>query len=481
MNLELEKFIRLPSRFYQYSVFWWLAATLLISLAIVFQPMLTLTLLVGVPALLLVVARRTRFIGLLTILFLSPFLGIIKAFTGVRLAPLAFDLALLILIIFSLTDEIFTYNLKVSLLELLIFFFFLLGVAQIFNPNVPSVLVGLEGFRATAFQSLAVFAGVLLVKSKKQIRQLMIVLTISGLLVATYGIKQFFFPTAIDFKIVQSSLASPITYTALGKMRAFSTLSGPFHLGIFMVLSILLITQSPWPKRIFLRILITVVLAAALIMSITRANWLALAAGIAFIIVLAPIKGKTNWSLRPIVIATTIILAALLLFNIIPYYFSNPAYQYLSSLENIQSTRRYQGTVNNWRKVIIPAIISNPFGYGAGSAGDGINSKFLGPSFTSHNIFLKMGLELGTIGLILFPVILILVMARGIKIYFKLNDVFLKKTSLWILSFVVAIIVAGISTPITDAYPANLYLWLLIGILLSLREIEKREMQCKLT
>lgn len=440
-----------------------------------FYPMLALTLFLAIPPVFLVILKKTRFTGFLILLFLSPFLGIVKGLTGVRYSPLIFDLALLLLVASVLAEAIFARSIKINIVILSIAFFLILGLVQILNPNVPSLLAGLEGFRATAFQATAFFAGLYLIRSKKQIQSIMGVLTVSAFIVGIYGVKQFFWPSAVDLKIVETSLASPISYQVTGKLRAFSTLSGPFHLGIFMVLATLLLVNQSRLKNNFYRITLMTVLIFALILTITRTNWMAMIGGVLFLMIVSVFVKKEDRSIRPILIAVSIFVAAFLIIYALPTHFSDPALQYLSSLKDIESTSRYQGTLESWRNTIIPAMIENPFGYGTGSAGDGVNQKFMKKSFTSHNVFLKIGLELGLLGLVIFTAIVYLVFIQGIAVLRKLNDEFYKKTATWILSFIFAVLIAGISTPIIDAYPANLYFWLLIGVLINLREIEKNE------
>jgi|GEM_PF-5900347 len=449
--------------------------SIFVAVSIVHYPLTVITLLLGLPALFLLINEKTRFIGLLTIFALAPFMGIVKAFTGVRYAPFILDIALLLLVTFCILKEVILNRLRLSSLGMMIALLIILAAVQMLNPNIPGLLTGLEGFRSS-YQAIGFFGCILLMQSKKQIKQVVFVLSFSSLLVAIYGVKQFFYPSSIDLNIIAMTTASPVTYTTLEQLRAFSTMSGPFHLGIYMVMVILMMLSLLQEKgrRLILLLMITIFLTV-LLLTVTRGNWIGLFGAMAFYNFLLVLEKKVRLAFRTSVLVGGLIVGIALFVQSRPYL---PAVtDYLTSLDTITETPHFKGRIAGWGSTAIPAILSNPFiGYGTGSALDAFSHRSIHfTQFTSHSLYLKYAVEMGIGGLLLFLLILFSSMKQGIKTYFQLKDIYLKLIAGWILSFIVAVSISGLSAPMLDAYPVNLYFWFLLGLLPKLKDIETSE------
>jgi O-antigen ligase len=124
-----------------------------------------------------------------------------------------------------------------------------------------------------------------------------------------------------------------------------------------------------------------------------------------------------------------------------------------------------------WQETIIPAIQKHPWlGYGTSSAGEGLQNLYEGTNalfFYSHNLYIKVLLELGIVGLIAFLWIIGESLWRGLRQLYKPTSIHPQATLLlqWSVAGVMAFLVSGFVIPNLDAYPTNYYFWLLLGFL----------------
>jgi O-antigen ligase len=188
------------------------------------------------------------------------------------------------------------------------------------------------------------------------------------------------------------------------------------------------------------------------------------------------IKQRGRRGAYMIVLASMIV--AVLLLQLLPYFTEmSQIYTRFISLSHFAQEPHWQMRVDNWQTDILPSIILNPLGYGTGSAADNLNYAFAGRyTFTSHSTYLKIALELGVLGLLLFLAISWKIIRIGLSTLSKIQDNFLKGTMISILSFFVAFLIAGIVGPFTDTYPTNLYMWFLVGVLSRIKDIDNNQL-----
>lgn len=411
---------------------------------------------------------------------LAPLVGIVRVFVGSRIAPLTLDILLMLSVLVAVCSIILKReNFKIGFIGWLIFLIFLLSFFQMFNPNVPSLLIGAHGFRGMAYQMLGFFAALFLIDSQKKLKQINLIFIIVAVLVATYGIKQYFLPTVVDARMIHASTVSPIGFTATGTgvMRAFSTMTGPFQLGLYMVLSILL-SLCLLSRRYFpILFSLIMVMLLCLFLTITRTNWVILILGLSVYFLLIN-RTRVIRTFLMISVSALVVIGLLFLLRDHPRFAT--VFILLNSLSDPFGTSSYQFRVSGWQDVIIPAMMNNPFGYGTGCAMDGLKRMFLsGYSFTSHNLYFKFALETGVISLILYLIIIWRCLRLGISNSYQLKSPYLKKYSCFIVAFITAISMAGLFGPFLDAYPVNLYFWFLLGVLSKLHSIDSKEAACK--
>jgi O-antigen ligase len=416
------------------------------------------------------------------LLILASFNGLIKALSGIRYGPLLIDAALVLLLGLSIATRMIHNRLRASYLDLLAATFMFLAIAGMFNPNIPSFLVGLEGFRKFAFMIVGFFIGRYLMTNLRAIKIFLWSLIVTSFFISLYGIKQFLFPSALDYRLIELSSASPVTYLMGGHIRAFSTMSGPFHLGIYLVCTVLLIVIMGQRKKklILWFLLLAAPQLIALIMTVTKSNWFGLFAGALTLIILSSRKPLqlTKQLLFIGIIGVSLIALAFVVSQ--TYTNFGTVNQGLQALLNPLEAPTFIFRLNLWKEEVVPLMLEALWlGYGTGSAGEGLGYLFEGTFRTyviSHNLLFKIQMELGIIGVIMFLLLISATLVHILNVRRRLRDPFLKGIANWILSFTVAVFVAGLTGAILDAYPVNLIFWLLLGIGTRLYRVQIFEM-----
>jgi hypothetical protein len=178
------------------------------------------------------------------VLILASYINLLKPLTGIKILPIIVDIFLFLMVLTYLfvikiiLEKKPYYNF--TKIEIIVFLFLIISLLQIFNRNVPEILAGLEGFRKTAYQMLGFLLGIYFIYDEEQVEKIIKYTYIFLLPVIFYGIKQFFYFSPFDFKIIDLNLASQYTMHIFGRPRVISVFSGPFHFGMFACLMSLL-------------------------------------------------------------------------------------------------------------------------------------------------------------------------------------------------------------------------------------------------
>ena len=450
-----------------------------IGLAAVLVPVPALALGAASLVIPLILFERMRPFAFIAIVALSPFSGLVRALIGFRYTPLAFDLGLALLAVLPILDHLLRpetgfdsasesdESSESTDLPWLAFALLSFCALWMFHPQMPRLIVAMEGFRKFGFMLLAFIAARKLLYRPEHIRLLLLGVTVPATISAVYGLKQFMWPSALDFAFIQASTTDEVTFMMGGHIRAFGTLAGPFHLGLYMVISLLLLFR--WrltnPSR-WLNVAI-VLQIAALVVTVTKSSWFALVGGLVFLLVLH----TPNRRLLAKRMAFSFLALAL---------FTGGAYMatFLSSelstlrdgIEAFVIPWTAQTMVFRfelWQATILPGILDNwIFGYGTGAAGDGLAWAFEGITaryFQSHSLYFKLWLELGIGGLILFLVLVLRTYSRVVQLRPETDDATTSLLLDWALVIIPAVLVAGLTGAILDAYPTNLIFWAVLG------------------
>lgn len=358
-----------------------------------------------------------------------------------------------------------TIRMPNPLVKCLIVGLFLISFAEIFNPFIPDLQRGIYGFRSSgAFYLIAFFAAIFVVNSKEDILRITRIFIITGSIVAVYGIYQFINPSSKEIAYISTGL---VWNGWSIFMKPISTMIGPVHFGMFMVLSALIsVTFLAVSKkeailnRFFLKVAF-ILMTMALCISLSRGAYLSFIAGIIYL--MASTK-KTAYKKSMVYLCAMVIVSGVILFKIIPQA-SSVASRIASLTDKTDSALHSRFALWPDR---INTIIQNPWGLGIGVTG---GAEPL-PYGWCDNQFISTGVETGFVGLFVFLWIMLLVLKKEIYLLKTLKCDVLKSTVYWITAFTLGFIFNMLTNQTLLLYPVVMYFWFMIGILYKVEGIE---------
>lgn len=266
---------------------------------------------------------------------------------------------------------------------------------EILHPNVPSMTVGLLGFRKSATFLLGIAIG--LGWRGSRMHGLRVVWWSMFAAASVSLVVHLLFPS-----IERSIPRDADKYTAVirGMERMQGIMAGPFHIsmvGVFLVLSALapgIVIKSRW-----IRATAAVVGLLCVYFSQVRTGLIALAVGAVLMMLVTGSAAK--WANRLIMLAAVAVLGVVYLQPLTEYARQFTAFRLL--LESGLDDTRFTARFSTWSTSFDMIDKSPIFGNGSGSAGDTLGQYFAaGDRVTSHNTFLKYAVEGGVIQGLLF-------------------------------------------------------------------------------
>jgi O-antigen ligase len=402
--------------------------------------------------------HRRELLWLKVLAFSALYINLSKVYFGSRFFAIIVDF----LTVFLASRIFFRSsipNLKFTAVEKAVLMFMSLSLIAVFHPNVPELSVGLEGYRRIAFQMLGFFIGFRYLTREQDLTSLLKFVVLVSIPILAYGVKQFFITSDFDLRLLEMNTADIGSNTIFGKLRAFGIFNGPFHLGIYsgFVFWMAFALYKKSANRFYLIVLILASLAV--LASLTRSSVIALLGSVIlyFLVTLNRQKLKLGIGL---------VILVLIAYPIVGNVFDEISeldqfFQTISEYQNLSQDERFQSRFHVYQEGI-DALINGPLGYGMGSAGDAMEMYFEPTGrfhITSHNLFLRAGIETGWMGLIII-IGLFLFFLRAI---WGLRH---KNEALFPLFFgmLLVILVTGITGSTIEAYPMNLIFWIFMGI-----------------
>lgn len=345
-------------------------------------------------------------------------------------------------------------------------------VLQIFNPSAVSFVAWLVAMRNNS--SILLFIVCFhLFSTVQEVKKFTIFSLSIALLVALYGCYQEWFGL-LDFESywITSNTDRLRLYFIWGKMRKFSFLSDPSSFGLFMAmggLSCLVLSLGPF--KVLLRLFLAfcgLMMLISMSYSGTRTAIAMAAVGIVFYIILTLKNKKT-------MIAT---MAAGLIGAII---FFGPFYG--GTINRIRSTFNPSEdpsmVVRDVKRIRLQKYVqSHPIGGGLYTTGqNGLRyskGHELSQGWDADSGYLLLGLELGSIGLLLFQIFFFLVVLKGINNYFYIHDPVLKALNMAYLVPFFALSVAHFTQDAIFTKPMNLVAIATYALMIKLPTFEKK-------
>ncbi len=253
-----------------------------------------------------------------------------------------------------------------------------------------------------------------------------------------------------------------------GKFRKFSYFSDPLVFGFMMAVTSILcfiLAQGPIKKSYKVGLyIISALMMYAMLFSGTRTAFVLPMAAFLFY---AVITFKKNIFIFGGVMG-------LLLIIILNIPTSNANIYRFQSAFNPTEDASYRTRARN-QAFIQPFIQKHPLGGGLGSVGEW--GKKFSPwsplaNFPPDSGFVRIAVEQGWLGLILYCTLLFLVFKQGLDDYFRIRDTLLKNISLGMLTVLFSLVVANFPQEAIGQYPINILFFVAIVLVIKAREFD---------
>lgn len=345
------------------------------------------------------------------------------------------------------------------------------NILQLLNPEAQSRLAWLYTVRGMAFFIVLYFIAVYAFNSLRAIEMFIKACIFLSLLAALYGLYQEFIGMP-DFEMAWLKLdprRMKLVYQ-WGKLRVFSFLADPSTFGILMAYmgmfcTVLATGVATAAKRILL-LLCAGIMFTAMLFSGTRTAYVLLPAGFFFFALLI--------MQRHIILALVLLIMAGSVIVMIPTG-NLTLYRFQSAFKPAKDASM-QHRLDN-QEFIQPYIQTHPFGGGLGSTG--IFGKRFSPhsklaGFPPDSGYVRVAVELGWIGLLIYCAMMFVILSTGIKNYVSTKT---PKIRTCYVAFLVLVFVLCVSNYPQDAIvqlPTSIIFYLSLAALVRLKDFDNK-------
>lgn len=314
----------------------------------------------------------------------------------------------------------------------------------ILHPNVPGAEVGLLGLRKTTMCVAGFALGASVAVALRWVVERLVVKVVLAAVVVSIFIHLF--APGLEASITRGAGE----YTAIfgGQARLQGIFSGPFHIA---VAGILLVTWAVvrFSRARTLASIALVIGIAAIALSLVRTAFVAIAVALVVVALVAPSVGKAT---KRLAIIAGLGIAALAIASVL----APQALRVLGSIAGFQSDTRFLGRFAGYEEGLHLVSESPLIGWGAGSAGDTLDRAFVnGEHITSHNVILKIAVEGGLVGLILWIAFIVFVLRATRP---------LSSERTLVAGLLAGLVAMGMTVASTETLPISYLLFVIAGL-----------------
>lgn len=326
--------------------------------------------------------------------------------------------------------------------------------------NSPNYAIAVEGLRVMVQFIFWLFLAYNLVFSREHFKSIIDLFLLVSLLVALYGIYQYFAGVEIPAHWVDTAEKANIT------TRVFSIIGSPNILGSLMVLSLpvafVLYFKSHHLFKKGVYALSVFILLLCLVFTFSRGAWLVF-------ILAAFLLGI--FIDRRIIIA--MVLAAFLIPSYMPTVYHRMAYmmsdEYIASSERGGRLGRWDVSLKYWQNYPV-------LGVGLGQFGGAVAARhFPAESFYTDNWYLKVGVETGLVGLGATLLLFAWALREAVKALKRTGDEYIRSLGMGILIGLIAVLCHNAVENVFEVPMMSSYFWFLLGLVLALPKIQRTE------
>jgi O-antigen ligase len=357
-------------------------------------------------------------------------------------------------------------------ISILIIIWLVYNLVEVVNPSASSVLAWIYTVRTVGFIMLMYFVFVYHIRSVNFIKYLFKLWLLLDLIAAISAFQQENFGfLPFEKKWLYSDPLRVQLLFINGHMRKFGIFSDPVTFSYNMVIGALLcialmMSNIATRKKVILGLLAAFFLFVMLY-SGTRAAYVLLPASLGILAVL-------NFS-RKVLIST--LVAGLMLAFLIVVPTSNPSIKRFQSAFSPSDDPSYNVRAENQKK-IKPFILTHPIGGGLGSVG--VWGRRFAPNsmlakFPPDSGYVRVAVEMGWLGLILFCTLFFVVLKNGINYYFLIKNPQLKNYCMAMILVIFAFNIGNFPQQAIIQYPSNILFYLSIAIIVACMRLDKEQ------
>jgi hypothetical protein len=346
------------------------------------------------------------------------------------------------------------------------------NILQVLNLSAESQLAWLYTIRSVAFIMLSYFVYVYQIRTIGFVRLILKCWISLSFLAAVYACKQEFFgfSNAEWQWIISDPLITDLLFIG-GHWRVFSFFSDPvvfsYNMAISSILCICLITGTfrAWKKWVLF--LLIGLFVFAMLLTGTRGAFVLIPAALGLLVIL---KFK-----RQVVILA--LIAGVLITGLILLPTSNPAIYRFQSAFKPSEDASFQVRARN-QKRIQPFILSHPFGGGLGATGvwgERFSPDSFLASFPPDSGYVRVAVELGWVGLLLFCGLMFTILYTGINSYYRIQDPELKTYCLAMILIIFALNIGNYPQEALVQFPNNVYFYIAAALISVVYQLDRQK------
>ncbi|KAA6431621.1 O-antigen ligase family protein [Dyadobacter flavalbus] len=350
------------------------------------------------------------------------------------------------------------------------------NMIEVANPVAESRLAWVYTIRSVAVVMLMYFVFMFQIKTVKAIRNLLYMWLMLSIFAALYAYKQEYigFSTAEDEWLHSDPNIANLLFIA-GRWRKFSIFSDPVAFSYNMVVSsILCIALLTVVKKIWKKVVLAILIAmffSAMLFSGTRGAYVLLPAAMALFLIL-------RFS-RQVLVGTAIAGVFILFLIFVPTADPNIV-RFQTAFKPSDDESFKLRTAN--QKRIQPYIWTHPMGGGLGATG-AWGQRFAPNSFLANfppdSGYVRIAVELGWIGLLLFCILMYFILREGVNNYYLIENKELKTYCMAMLLIVFAYNIGNYPQEALVQFPSNIYFYLAVALINIIKRINDREVALK--
>ncbi|MET0391847.1 MAG: O-antigen ligase family protein [Chitinophagaceae bacterium] len=346
------------------------------------------------------------------------------------------------------------------------------NVLAVVNPEAPSRMAWVYTIRSVAIITLSYFVFLYSIRTVTFVRIILKTWIALSLFAAFYAFKQEY----IGFTSGENAwLASDPKIAALlfidGAWRKFSIMADPvafsYNMAISSILCIGLMT-GPMPawKKVVLGFC-TVLFLFAMLLSGTRSAYLMVPVGLIFLAIL-----KFNRKVLRVMVVVGVVMIVLVFMPTTNY----TLYRFQTAFRPSQDASFNVRKAN--QEKIQPYILTHPIGGGLGATG-AWGQRFAPDSYLANfppdSGYVRVAVELGWIGLLLFCILLFLILKMSINNYYAIRDPELKTYCLAMTLILYAFTIGNYPQEALVQYPSNIYFYLVVALVSITYQLDRKK------